>query len=260
MMKCKRMKYQLFTMLAGSLLLGSYCGGNVITLSPSVCKKPNRKLFLGEIPTSKDLAIDAYCASRIMNQYAPQGFITILGSARTKPDDEHYKIIQQFAKIWTERYSKKYPILTGGGPGIMAAGNKGAKEASGPSLYYSTYFGKKEEKPNPYTTDGFVFASFSQREAEMVDRAAAIIVAPGGFGTEWKIFETLSKIQTNKKKRVPVILLGRKFYWNSLLARINYLKFLKMISPEDVQLLKQIESPEEAIKSVANLLNLAPIQ
>ena len=119
---------------------------------------------------------------------------------------------------------------------------------------------KEEKNQIPYTTDGFVFASFSQREAEMVDRAAAIIVAPGGFGTEWEIFETLSKIQTNKKKPVPIILLGRKRYWKSLLARINYLKSLKTISPEDVQLLKQIESPKKAIKFVANFLNLAQLK
>ncbi len=253
------MKYKRFTILALGTLLLLGCG-DVITLSPSVCEKPNRKLFLGEIPTSKDLAIDAYCAARIMDKYAPQGFITIFGSARTKPDNERYKVIKEFAKIWTENYSKQYPILTGGGPGIMAAGNEGAKEANGPSLYYSTYFGEGGEKPNHYTTDGFVFASFSQREAEMVDRAAAIIIAPGGFGTEWEIFETLAKIQTNKKKPVPVILLGRFKYWGSLLSRINYLKSIETISPEDTQLLKQVDNSEEAARIVARSLNLASIK
>ncbi|MCB1322795.1 MAG: LOG family protein, partial [Leptospiraceae bacterium] len=133
-------------------------------------------------------------------------------------------------------------------PGIMEAGNRGAKEAGGVSLGYSTYFGSGNEPLNPYTTDGYVFASFAQREAEMVDRAAGILIAQGGVGTEWEIYETIAKIQTGKKNRVPVVVLGPRAKWQSLFDRLNFMVGNGTVSPEDPKLLQLAETPEKAIE------------
>lgn len=82
----------------------------------------------------------------------------------------------------------------------------------------------------------------------MVDYAAAVIIAPGGIGTEWEIWETMAKIQTGKKKPCPVLLLGKKEIWQTLLDRLNYLKTIGTISPKDVNLVQVAETPEDAVK------------
>lgn len=237
------------------------CFDSYIFLSKSECDQPGRQVPNGEIPTPQDVALDAFCAAVVQERSAPNGFITIFGSARAKEELASYQITYSFAKLWTEKYGSQYPILTGGGPGIMEAGNRGAKEAKGPSLGYSSYFGKEGEAPgepmNSYTTDGYIFASFSQREAEMVDRAAAIIVAAGGFGTEWEIFETLSKVQTGKKRRVPVLLLGERQVWTTLLDRIEHLRKIKTISPSDPDIIQLAPTPEKAVEILASSLNLS---
>jgi uncharacterized protein (TIGR00730 family) len=158
-----------------------------------------------------------------------------------------YELTRAFARLWSEKHGDTYPIMTGGGPGLMEAGNRGAKEAGKKSLFYATYFGNNNEPTNDYVTDGYMFASFAQREADMVDRAMAIVVGQGGFGTEWEIYESLSKMQTGKKHRVPLVLLGTQADWATLIARINYLASIKTISPDDVNLLVIAETPEKAV-------------
>jgi len=222
--------------------------GITIQLTPETCKSMGRNLANGEIATPKDLAKDVYCAEQLIKNEAPNGVITIFGSSRAKEDWQSYKDTRKFAYDWTKAYGDKFPVLSGGGPGIMEAGNRGAKEAGGKSLSFATYFGSGAEKENKYVTKGFLFASFSQREADMVDRAAAIIIAPGGVGTEWEIFETLAKIQTKKKHSCPVVLLGKKKIWKTLYARMNWLKKMKTISPKNIELLTVAETPEEAIE------------
>ncbi len=250
-----------YVYLASILIMLSLagCWDSFFFLSKSDCERPGRQVPNGEYPTPHDLALDAFCAAVVMERSAPNGFITIFGSARAKEEMASYRITRAFAKLWTEKYGSQYPILTGGGPGIMEAGNRGAKEAKGPSLGFSSYFGKEGESPgeplNSYVTDGYVFASFSQREAEMVDRAAAIIIAPGGFGTEWEIFETLAKIQTKKKNRVPVLLLGKRENWATILSRIQHLKKIKTISPDDPDIIQVAPTSQEAVKIISDFLN-----
>lgn len=204
----------------------------------------------GAIPSPQDLATDAYCAEQVMRRSAPRGAVTIFGSARAKEDWDSYRLTREFARLWTKEMGDRYPILTGGGPGIMEAGNRGAKEAGGRSLFFSTYFGSGSEKPNAYTTDGYMFASFSQREADLVDRGAAVVIAQGGVGTEWEIYETLSKIQTRKKPRCPVILLGPRSYWASLFARMQAMVQARTIHAEDLSLLQVAETAPEAMQMI----------
>jgi uncharacterized protein (TIGR00730 family) len=237
--------------LSGIVLMVYSCSPKAeitIHLNESTCKTKGRIVPDGEIPTPEDLAKDAYCAKKLIERTAPNGVITIFGSARAKENMQSYINTREFAKKWTKAHGDKFPVLTGGGPGIMEAGNRGAKEAGGKSLSFNTYFVKGIEDPNEYVTDGFMFASFSQREADMVDYAAGVIIAPGGVGTSWEIYETLSKIQTRKKNYCPVILLGSREVWKPLLDHMDHLKKLKTISPKDVNLLQLAETPEKAIE------------
>lgn len=231
-------------------MLASACG-EIIRLNASQCDAPGRKVPDGEVPTHADVALDVFCAKVIADRSAPDGYVTIFGSARAKEGMRSYDQTREFARLWTEQYGKKHPILTGGGPGIMDAGNRGAKEAGGPSLGFSTYFGEGNEPLNPYTTDGYVFASFAQREADMIDRAVALVAAPGGVGTEWEIYETLAKIQTHKKNPAPIILLGTPADWQSLLARLQDMVKRGTVSPEDPGLLRLATTPEDAVRMIA---------
>ncbi|SMF52441.1 LOG family protein [Pseudobacteriovorax antillogorgiicola] len=221
-----------------------------IKLSPKICHVINKAVPDGVIPTPQQVAKDAYCAANLMAEHAPYGAITIFGSARAKPGMESYDLTREFARQWTTGFSK-YPIMTGGGPGIMEAGNRGAHEAKGKSLAIGSHFAGGQEKPNQFTTHGYMSYSFAQREADLVDYAAAIVVAPGGFGTEWEIFESLSKMQTRKKTPVPIILLGGKKHWQTLLDRVHHLDRIHTISSEDLGLLSVANTPDEAVKIIA---------
>ena len=228
----------------------------VIRVNAESCIHHGERLENGAIPSPAQIAKDAYCARLLMDREAPNGIITIFGSSRTQEDQTAYINTRTFAREWTTLYGSKYPILTGGGGGIMEAGNRGAFEANGPSLAFSSYFRSVDsENLNQYITAGYIASSFAQREADMVDYAVAVVVAPGGVGTEWEIFETLAKIQTRKKDPVPVLLLGKRAVWQTLLDRLNYLNEIKTISPEDLELFHVVETPEAAIAVLKEALN-----
>jgi predicted Rossmann-fold nucleotide-binding protein len=188
-----------------------------------------------------------------MDRHAPKGAVSIFGSARTPETQEAYQITREFAFKWTQK-NPLYPVMTGGGRGIMEAGNRGAFEAKGKSLSIGTWFTGGLERPNTYTTHGYMASSFSQRETDLIDYAAAVVVAPGGFGTEWEIFESLSKIQTKKKKAVPVVFLGGKKTWSSLLNRIEVMKAIGTISPEDEELFFIAETTDAAVLHIEKAL------
>jgi uncharacterized protein (TIGR00730 family) len=250
----KKSLLMVFISLLISFIACNTDSNSEIKLSPEMCKTQGRNLPYGVFPTPKDLAKDAYCALQVIKRNAPNGVITIFGSARARENMKSYKDTRKFASLWTKSYGDKYPILTGGGPGIMEAGNRGAKESGGKSLSFSSFFGSGVEKPNKYTTDGFMFTSFSQREADMVDHAAAIVIAPGGIGTEWEIYESLAKLQTKKKNPCAVVLLGEKSMWKSLFARLHYLGKIKTISVKDISLLQVAETPEKAVAIIKKSL------
>ena len=226
----------------------------IIHLSPALCKITSTQVADGTVPKPEDVAKDAYCISLLMKTHAPRGAVTIFGSARTSEIQESYKITREFARLWTQEHGSIYPVLTGGGLGIMEAGNRGASDAGGASLSIATAFTGAGEKSNRYSTHSYLSASFSERESALVDYAAAIVVAPGGFGTEWEIYETLSKIQTHKKNAVPVVLLGGKKAWVNLLLRIEDMKVQKTIAPADVDLIFIAESPESAFAKIEKFL------
>ncbi|WGW04276.1 LOG family protein [Tropicibacter oceani] len=179
-------------------------------------------------------------------------------TARTKTLAElshFYDEARSFARLMTRRSkatgNRDYVICTGGGPGVMEAGNQGAEEEGGVSIGLNIVL-PHEQAPNPYVTPelSFNFHYFAIRKMHFLMRARAICVFPGGFGTLDEMFESLTLIQTGRMKRVPFLLFGRKF-WEGI---INWdaLSEAGTISPEDLDLFRFVETAEEADEIIAN--------
>ena len=172
--------------------------------------------------------------------------VTIFGSARVKPGNPYYDKAQYLARKLVE---EGFSVITGGGPGIMEAGNRGAAEAGGTSVGMNIQL-PYEQKPNPYANVSINYHYFFIRKVMFVKYAVAYVILPGGFGTMDELFEALTLIQTRRIKGFPVILMGSD-YWRGL---INWLKntMLKedMISKEDIDLITIIDDPDEAVKHI----------
>ena len=201
---------------------------------------------------------DSWSVFKIMGEFV-DGFenlskigpcVSIFGSARTKPDHPHYKLTVDVAEKIVEL---GFGIITGGGPGIMEAANKGAKNALGPSV------GLCIELPFEQTVNKFIdddksldFDYFFVRKVMFMKYAQAFVVMPGGFGTLDELFEALTLIQTKKAEKFPVILVGKSF-WNGCITWIKkeLLTNNQYISKIDLDLFSVVDSPNE----VANILN-----
>ena len=175
--------------------------------------------------------------------------VSIFGSARTKPENKYYKIAEELAYQLTKN---KYGVITGGGPGIMEAGNKGANRGGGKSVGLNILL-PFEQEPNIYIDKYKInnFDYFFVRKVMFIRHAQGFIVLPGGFGTLDEMFEALTLIQTNKSGNFPVILVGKKF-WAGLGDWIKevLLEEESNISPEDLDLIKIVDSPEEAVAHI----------
>ena len=201
---------------------------------------------------------DSWSVFKIMGEFV-DGFenlskigpcVSIFGSARTKPDHPHYKLTVDIAEKIVEI---GFGIITGGGPGIMEAANKGAKNALGPSV------GLCIELPFEQTVNKFIdddksldFDYFFVRKVMFMKYAQAFVVMPGGFGTLDELFEALTLIQTKKAEKFPVILVGKSF-WDGCITWIKeeLLTNNQYISKIDLDLFSVVDSPNE----VANILN-----
>jgi hypothetical protein len=188
--------------------------------------------------------------------------IVVFGSARTPaPEDGAgdpkkiaiYEEARRFASMMSERKShdgQRDVIVTGGGPGIMEAANRGAHEAGGRTVGLNIVL-PHEQAPNPYATPelSFQFHYFAIRKMHFLMRAKALVAFPGGFGTFDELFETLTLIQTGKVPRVPVILLGRPF-WDRI---VNFEGLVDegVISPEDLDLFCFADTAEEAWRRIS---------
>ena len=171
--------------------------------------------------------------------------VSIFGSARTQPDHAYYKLATDVAAAVAKA---GYGVITGGGPGIMEAANKGAQEADGPSVGLNIAL-PFEQSSNPYIDKdkNLSFEYFFIRKVMFVKYAQAFVVLPGGFGTLDELFESLTLIQTKKITRVPIILVGNKF-WSGLIDWIkNVLIEDKLISPEDLDLFSIVDTQEEVL-------------
>jgi uncharacterized protein (TIGR00730 family) len=175
--------------------------------------------------------------------------VSIFGSARTKPDNQYYQLAEDIAFKLTQ---KGYGVITGGGPGIMEAANKGANKGGGMSVGLNIEL-PFEQYSNPYIdVDKLItFDYFFVRKVMFMKYAQGFIVLPGGFGTLDELFEALTLIQTKKVAAFPVILVGKE-YWGGLIEWIksSVLMKEKNINEIDLELLSLVDNAEEAVNNI----------
>ncbi len=169
--------------------------------------------------------------------------VTIFGSARSHSNSTNYKTTEEVARLLVKN---GFNIISGGGPGVMEAANKGASEAGGKSVGLHIHL-PSEQKPNKYANVRLDFKYFFVRKVMFVKYAVAYIIMPGGFGTLDELFEALTLIQTKRIKPFPVILINSA-YWKGLSDWIKKtLIGAKHISKSDIDLLRVVDTPEEAV-------------
>jgi len=172
--------------------------------------------------------------------------VSIFGSSRAKPEDETYQNAELIAQLLAEN---GFGVITGGGPGVMEAANKGAALAGGRSIGLNIEL-PLEQTPNPYTNIKLSFHYFFVRKVMFIKYAVAYIILPGGFGTMDELFESITLIQTHKIRPFPVILVG-KAYWKGLFDWIKEVVLKEeRISAEDLEIFQLIDEPAEIIKAI----------
>ena len=169
--------------------------------------------------------------------------VSIFGSARTDPDDPFYKAAEETAALLAK---ENFTVITGGGPGIMEAANKGAYEAGGASIGCNIEL-PFEQSPNPYQTKSLSFNYFFVRKMMFIKYSNAFIIFPGGFGTLDELFEALTLIQTKKIRNFPVVLFD-SHYWQGLLQWLSTAMVRAgNIDQNDLRLLHITDSPRDAV-------------
>jgi uncharacterized protein (TIGR00730 family) len=183
-------------------------------------------------------------ATERLNSIRPA--VSIFGSARTPPGHPYYQLTERIARLLSDA---GFSVISGGGPGVMEAANKGA------------FFGKSlavglniqlphEQQSNPYQDISQTFSHFFARKVMFVKFASAYVVMPGGFGTLDELMEALTLVQTRKTRRIPIILVQSAF-WSGLLDWVRTtLVAEKMIDPDDVNLIQVIDEPEKIVEAI----------
>jgi uncharacterized protein (TIGR00730 family) len=178
--------------------------------------------------------------------------VSIFGSARATPGDEDYRKTEELARMLA---LNGFSVITGGGPGIMEAANKGASEGGGVSVGMNIHL-PFEQKPNPYANLSIGYKYFFIRKVMFVKYAMAYVILPGGFGTMDELFEALTLIQTRRIRSFPVVLMGSE-YWGGL---VNWLRKTMLregkISPEDIDLIQVIDDPKMVLKHIQKFVIL----
>ncbi|HKS27401.1 MAG TPA: TIGR00730 family Rossman fold protein [Pyrinomonadaceae bacterium] len=198
---------------------------------------------------------DTWRVFRIMGEFV-EGFdelasvtrgVAIFGSARTKPEDPQYAAAQETAALLARA---GFAVITGGGPGIMEAANKGALDAGGVSIGCNIEL-PFEQRPNPYQTRSMTFKYFFVRKTMFVKYSRAFVIFPGGYGTLDELFESLTLIQTRKIRNFPVVLFGSK-YWGGMVEWIKSSLLTEgKVSEKDIDLLQVTDSPSEVVEIIA---------
>lgn len=228
--------------------------------SPEFAKQSNK--HPENIPGSADWqqarVKDLWRVFRIMGEFV-EGFetmseigpcVSIFGSARTRSNHRNYDLAVNVAKALVE---KGFGVISGGGPGIMEAANRGAREADGVSVGLNINI-PYEQHSNPYIDPNRLveFDFFFVRKVMFVKYAQGFVVLPGGFGTMDELFEALTLIQTEKSTQFPVVLMGTD-YWSGLLDWLkNTMLDRGNISPRDLDLFRITDEPEEAARLIAH--------
>lgn len=199
---------------------------------------------------------DSWVIFKVMSEFV-EGFeklakigpcVTIFGSARVKSTHPYYKMAEEIAY---QLVQDGYGVITGGGPGIMEAGNKGARRAKGKSVGLNIYL-PHEQKGNPFIDPDklITFDYFFVRKVMFMKYSQGFIVMPGGFGTLDELMEALTLIQTKKIGRFPIVMVGKKF-WGGMMDWIKKVLVVeKMIHEDDLELINLVDTPTQAVKVI----------
>jgi uncharacterized protein (TIGR00730 family) len=191
---------------------------------------------------------------RIMGEFV-EGFhelseigpaVSIFGSARTPKDNRWYADAEKTARLLVK---DGYAVITGGGPGAMEAGNKGATEAGGTSIGLNIDL-PMEQKPNDYINHSIDFHYFFCRKVMFVKYAKAFVIFPGGYGTLDELFESLTLIQTKRMEKFPVILYDSKFWGGMVEWLKNSVLKAKNIDENDMYIFQMVDKPEDVLKII----------
>ncbi len=225
-------------------------------------EQPNGEHQLDGKNWSEIKSNDSWAIFKIMSEFV-NGYeklakigpcVSIFGSARTKSDHPQYKLAQEIAFKLTQ---KGYGVITGGGPGMMEAGNKGAQRGAGISVGLNIEL-PMEQEPNPYIDQdkNLNFDYFFVRKVMFVKYSQGFIVMPGGFGTLDELFEAITLIQTFKISRFPIVLVDTSF-WSGLIDWIKEVLLTreKNISPSDLDLFTIVDTSEEAVQVIEDFYN-----
>ena len=198
------------------------------------------------------MQMDSWRILRIMAEFVesfdslgrmPELAVSVFGSARTPEKSPAYEAARETGRLLAKA---GYAVITGGGPGVMEAAARGAFEAGGRSIGLNIEL-PMEQHPNPYQTEALSFRYFFIRKVCFLKYSTAAIVFPGGFGTIDELSEVLTMAQTGKINLIPIILVGKKF-WGGLHHWIKECLVSEgMISPEDVHLIRVVDSAQEAV-------------
>ena len=172
--------------------------------------------------------------------------VSIFGSARTKPGQPYYKLTEEISRLLSDA---GFSVISGGGPGIMEAANKGAYYGKSPSVGLNIQL-PHEQSNNPYQNISQTFQHFFARKVMFVKFASAYVVMPGGFGTLDELMEALTLVQTGKTRKMPIILVGSQF-WGGLIEWFKTaLLEEKVISPDDLDLVQVTDDPAAVVSAI----------
>ena len=230
----------------------SYRKGPVVLRGTQIPTQTTDARLLSSDADADWLHADPWRVMRIQAEFV-EGFgalaelgpaISVFGSARTKPEDPTYRVAMD---VGAGLARAGYAVITGGGPGMMEAANRGCHEAGGTSVGLGIEL-PHEQGMNEYVDLGVNFRYFFARKTMFVKYSQGFIVMPGGFGTMDELFESATLVQTGKIRSFPVVLVGTD-YWSGLVDWIrSSMVEAGMISPGDVDLLHVVDDPEEAVR------------
>jgi len=172
--------------------------------------------------------------------------VTLFGSARVRPESKYYMLTEQLSRLLSD---SGFSVISGGGPGIMEAANKGAFFGKSPSVGLNIQL-PHEQKSNPYQDISQTFRHFFARKYMFVRFASAYVVMPGGFGTLDELMEALTLIQTGKARKIPLILVCSEFWGGMIDWFKDRLVAEGMVDPEDMNLIQLIDEPEKVVEAI----------
>ena len=229
----------------------TYRSGPVLLRGSMIPRETSEQRLLANNAERDWLHTDPWRVMRIQSEFV-EGFgalaglgpaVSVFGSARTKPDEPHYKLAYEIGRLLAQN---GFATITGGGPGIMEAANRGAAEADGVSVGLGIQL-PHEQGMNEWVNLGLDFRYFFVRKTMFVKYATGFIALPGGFGTMDELFECVTLVQTRKIETFPLVLVGRE-YWQGLIDWVkNTMCEAGTVSPEDIDLVSVVDTAEEAV-------------